>query len=765
MESRSESLGNKLLQYVDRVVGHAHGSRAGMSMDGKNLSPEDLKSVAFWRSFIENDASILVTINTRYGTRPLTFARTDVSTQLQDELSIAVWEDADHLKLKAELKELAEAKASLTHADMSSLYRMTQFQLMVDGEAQSFETIIDKVLTSQLAKDLVSNGYVDRNFTLYVSQYYGTHVSTQAMNFIVHNVQPNVMDPYFRFSSPNDIEDILLEQGPSILDDRSMYNIEILDHLLNQDDVKCDRIVRGLLSWGADEQEFLHAYLANGKEIEILFRRLSGIWPRIFRLIVIDVDVEDVTRAALFNAALSGLSPDIAYDLDETIRNYVEANYTNLTILTRASITSTFAALLTDLLQRLGVRLVELRPLHRLIKQLVIRARLYEFSAENLMCALDDEDNLSLDNVSRKTPVYEYVMNNLRTYVQIVKDSPGTSHTIESQKSFVRILRDAADHDLTATRDIAEHAALDCGVSNLQDIEATTWPALANAQRFPMTFSNVSAYIEKYDIDEDLAVALRITRFIKDSANYPEAERSRLAIRILNAAAFLREPELRVDLVQSLNLKELVSVDEIKPEEGPLFGLLIGRKIVDDNEESFEPTLSLSWSTREVAIHNSQKFESYVTSELVPPEDLGQLLGSSLIPDQVKRTIVTRLTEFGVGADDRALATAAKYALNSGTRVQAQSLVMLASADLETETVVCLLEWILPQISPDELNDILQAMGGDYQNLTKRGHHTVKVPNNQSHSALLERLKELGNVSSYRAGADIRYIKVYMKRP
>jgi len=52
-------------------------------------------------------------------------------------------------------------------------------------------------------------------------------------------------------------------------------------------------------------------------------------------------------------------------------------------------------------------------------------------------------------------------------------------------------------------------------------------------------------------------------------------------------------------------------------------------------------------------------------------------------------------------------------------------------------------------INRDQLFTILQALGGDYSELTEVGRIKLRVPNTPADRALLERLKREGTVSTY----------------
>jgi hypothetical protein len=83
------------------------------------------------------------------------------------------------------------------------------------------------------------------------------------------------MGPYFRFGSPTDIEAVLHESGPGMLNDRCIYNIATLDYLLEYRSQDADTVIRRLAAWERHEQEFVQSYVANSDRSRDLIRRLS----------------------------------------------------------------------------------------------------------------------------------------------------------------------------------------------------------------------------------------------------------------------------------------------------------------------------------------------------------------------------------------------------------------------------------------------------------------------------------------------------------
>lgn len=766
--TRSEDLGDRLEAYVKRVMRHypaAPMPRTGMTLANETVSDSDLRSAEFWKKFTGNRGPLIVTPTVYQPSQNLQFTLADVREALNEELLEAEWEQNDRDNLQAQLAGCQDDKTFLLHADMCDLFGRPEFQLAIDGRSMSFAEVAKKYLQSDLAIELIASGYIDRNFTLYVSQYYGVHVSAQAMNFILHNVHHNVMDEFFQFSSEQDIYAVLREYNPASLGDHSVYNIEIVDYLLKVDDQRIEPIVNKLATWGPDEQTFMQSYLTTGNQCEELFRRLSMFWPHVFSVAVGEMEVDQLTRLAIVNASLQGADAGVQYDIDDNVTSYIEKHYTDIDVLTGPVEPST-AKRVIGLLGRFEVEFVKLEALGSDVAKEVVKQRLYTLTERNMVIALGGRSDLALDSVkSLNKDVYEYAMDNLDTYLGIVLGAEPNRYTINSAELFVEILHDAAARDESSVGTLVGHSAPECQVADISQVVEAAWCAMAKECRFPSTFSNVAMYVARRgDIDDCLAITLKASRSVTEHEGVSESEKQDLAIHLINARTTLPDPDLRVQLVEALNLDQYIDVGRLTAEEGPLIGLLIREGLIEDSMDSYTLTRNLSWPTREFTIQQSENFDSYITPADVSGNDLVHIMGSNSVRASTKLAILSRLSEFGAGKDRHTLGPIAEYALSNRVKLGSDALQTLAAARVRPDTVVRLLEIASTTAPPIAIPQILKSMGEPYERLAEHGRHRVKVPNDRAHIALIERLKQLDLVSSDDSKKGRSTIIVYMKR-
>jgi hypothetical protein len=212
----------------------------------------------------------------------------------------------------------------------------------------------------------------------------------------------------------------------------------------------------------------------------------------------------------------------------------------------------------------------------------------------------------------------------------------------------------------------------------------------------------------------------------------------------------------------SLALEDWLPLTAVPAEKGKLIGLLIERKVIDDDAESFALALAQDWSTREFAISKSREFATYVTTTELPILNVAPLMASLLISDAVKDVVLERADEF-VAVDDRtALTGLAEYAVKKVVKLPVQLVMRMASVGVEDTLVVQLLKPVLSQLDASQLSGILTSLGGEYATASARNGKRPKLPNTPADLAIVLRLEAVELAKSHSVSES--KITVNMKR-
>jgi len=769
VESRSARLGTVLAKYVERsaqqIRTRTRGSHS-ISLGGQPLTVEDLNTVDFWARFLADEGPLRVSVP---GYQPpgwgnifnveLDITRTDAVKALGEPLSLDEWQTKDQADLPKRLAEILAERDFLLQADMCDLIARPDLMVSQGGKRSTLADLSQGLLGSVLAQNLVAAGYINRDFTLYSSTYYGERVSTRARNFLMHNIDQNIADFHFALK-PLDVDAVLGERGESVLRERGSYNIAVLDRLLGSEDARAELLVGALLTFGETEREFIQAYLTGGQHGVALVNRMALRSPRTFKYLVAEAEVDEATRAQLVGAALLNINPGLDYEVGTNVKQYFEANYASLAPIVDRQTNGQTAARITALLVSMDALLETLRPLAPEVLKTVVASNCYATTRDNLLVALGDEGSLALDAIRRRSEmVYDHVLADSTAYLATLNDD---EFVIEASADFAVIIEDIVERADGLLPTAVQRAARECAIGDLNEVTALAWPTLALNGRFPATFSNVTAYIfEIGSVEENLGSLLAESKAILEASDDENAKQA-LASQILSARTELASPELRTDLVASLDLEDFIPMTAVTSESGPLLGLLLKNRIIEDDNASFTLALRQDWPTREYAISQSTDFANYMTPTEVPVGDVANLLRSTAVPAKVKRNIIESVSDYTAGADRAVLQAVAEYALGNDLHVPLAEIARHASAGVPSRLVVGMLQTHLETLDLDQLAPILRTLADPYPTITERNGKHPKLPNTPADVGLVERLKALEVVNSYNANHELA---VNMKKP
>ncbi|MGJ8526012.1 hypothetical protein LMG33818_001760 [Halomonadaceae bacterium LMG 33818] len=764
--NRCVDLGEDLIKFITNTVEIAkcHWANENLQFKGKTISRESLNEVGFWEDFIcgdDNNSIINLNLSTTSYPRKhcsFYFTRSNVETGLKITFDVQKWNEGDREEISNCIKSKTDEITLLRSADFETLIRQPGFLISVGESERSFDQISLEILNQGLAYQLVKNGYIGRNFTLYTSTFHGNRISSSALNFIIHHVERNQMDVYFELSE-DDVDAIIRERGKSSLSDSAMYNISILDYLMAHDKESTDVIVKSLTSYGDKQSQFIQAYLVYGQYSQQLIARLSIFSNNIVSFLVSDAQLENVLKLKLVDEALVHLTT-MMQRTDSRISLYLLTHYAEFETLKSDNIDFTLSESIGEFFENSNILIPNLKVLGKDVLISFVSRNLYEINSSNIEIAINDKSNKALDSISEVNDIiYYYMLNNLSLYLKAVDDD---TKTIEHNSNFIKVIQDVLEYNVDAVSEIIRRSSSQCIITDISAVSEMAWPSLAKHHRFTTTFNNVMLYIKKNksSIDEYLSGLLSITNKILEIDSYDEEDKEKLALKIIGANEYLTSPVLRVNLVLSLKLTYCLDVQDISIENGSLFLLLLENNIIADDAISYEYLLSAEWKTREDFICSSKEFITYMTPELVG-NDLENILASDKINSTIKKRIIDNAIDYTREANVSGLTELAIYALKNKTELSNDAILRMAQENVSTSQIISLVWPIISSINRDRLFEILQELGGDYPNLTKVGYDKPLIPNNPENIALLSRLQHEGIVGKYKQSEDV--IRVYKK--
>lgn len=756
--ARSEVLGNRLEQLAQVLGRRNQGgpAQAVFSMGGLVVDSAGLRDGSTWTKLIQERGQLRIDFNPAY-MHGYVIPFEEISTVVGVEIVPEDWDEADRTDLKRTIEEAHQRTHFLRHHTWQELAARSEFTVPYgSNDGETFRDLAKRLLGSELARQLVANGYINDYFALYVSIYYGKHLRLDALNYIVQHVDKGEADPVYLLTG-DDVDAIIAEKGEGILLDPSMYNCSVMDHLLETKPNLSTTLLRQIAAWGTVERNFASEYLVQGRQRRKFVEGVAPLVSTVFEWLVAE---DGEMTPLLIDAALLNWSRRLTYSLGGEVRSYFEVHAAEIAALTGGG-SADDAAKAMSLIAASGTALPSLRPLSPEALRAAADQSCYRITAENVRLLTGTPD-IALDDIREASAnVYHHVLEELGQYVTVVHGNRDL--TVSRPTAFAQIIKDvhAAQADQKDLAAVIEGAAPTCTVPDLKTVPPEAWDILAGDQRTVATFANVKASIDNLgEVGPGLALLLEKDRVIAEIDDTDDSERADLAITLLGSRKALPDPKLRVWLAGSLTDPGIyIPAANIQPESGKLVGLLLERGVIADDSSAFSSALMLDWPTREAAIEGSEHFADYMTPGTLPAEALPKLFSSPRIPPKVKRNVIENLGGYAAGDDGKGVRAAARYADQMSIPLDYPRIKLAVQNRTDDKTLVRLMAKS-STLTDAEIRDLLRGMGGNYPLIADAGTERPIMPADPAHLNILGRLKAAGVVSSYPSEGEGR-LRVY----
>lgn len=792
-------------------------------VDGSEYPVNKVATIELWRAVLSANIGITIVMHDRnYNIRQnVALDMPELRKIVGDNLQSFAGLNTANEVLEQEQTEIRADLEALRTADFEQLARRSDFTVTPEDETEvngaenkfndeaidggrTFNAFIEETIESELGQVLVSNGYINRYYNMYIAQYYGDRLPPNAMSYIVQNVDSNRTDFNYAFANPEEVAALLKETKRSFLTENSAYNVGILDYLLEQDDKGAHTILETATNQlGPNERAFLDAYLSSGRQARKAVSFLATRWPGIFTQIIERALISKEQRSILVDAALGASRADVPYEVDDTVRSYLQQNYRSFSTVSdlamptdteenvdvNGTITPSHEEVeptadaienAVETLRRTGFVCDDLGAIRDPARRAIVEADCYAMTAANLRTILGEEASLTLDAVRASDPeLYRDLLERPDEYLHVLSsiaatesDTPAAeppkineSWTIGDPTQFGAILAEFVGLDAARTAaELIEKSNPACMVDNLLDFPGSTWEALAMHERVRLNLLNVDTYTLNVGLDAHLGTALRKVNAIdlsgsvkhftdtlsdtnaEDVDSAIEAAKERVAVQILNGKQFVPDPFARTRLVESLDMRDWLSVEQVSPEPGRLLGYLVGKSICSDTEETFSHFALKGWGTLQFAIGSSAKFGEFVTPSLLPPDLTARLLQSDKVNDGLKVKILGRFDEFVPEGDSDALTAAGEASLVTNTSIGASEMAMIAGTTKDAALVMRLTSHFGHLLTPDEVVFVLEQLGGQYGHLSTPGSKAT-FPRTNDHETVFQKLKAAGRIT------------------
>lgn len=747
-DDHASDLAQRLRSQIDMlasVPGSGLASKV-IKVDGVQIDDDTLQTASFWRDLLQKEKSLTLTAqHTRYTShQDMTLEAAAIESLTAIPLDNARWISRSIAADRDEMRRNDDRVAFLRRHTWQALMERTGFRYERDDSgALTFRQWAEEILPSQLVLELVAHGYITSYFPLHVSSFYGQLIRPDAMTYIMRNVDHGTSDPEFPLA-PQDVDAILVDQGRTVLTERSMRNVSILDRLLVSDDEAAIGIVRLLPADEPDGPAFIDRYLSAGCQKDMFVAALTPYAPNIYAYLIGDAPLELEERTRLISIAIKQRG-DLDYDLPFEVRVFLEENVAGIPVLSDER-QSQSAAHGIEFLVDSGAVLSSVALLSDSAKSAIRETRAYQMNATNL-ADLSNSKNFALDLLQdASAQIYQHAIDLPEKYLSAREELAASHPTIEDPANFVDVLDDAKEWPLGYIEVLVREACAASRVDSLLMVPKNSWPAIVKYRRTNATFDNVLMYVDQFTgLDAHLGAMLADVDELTDFETADDGDRVRIALAIINTSTDFLDDSRRVKLAASVQPGTLEAAS-IEPQRGTLIGRLLEAGLVKDDVDAFSERLMLDWPTQEYAISQSAAFTEIVGPSTVQKTHIAPLMHSEVIPESTQAAMVAAVGEYSTVPRDvyDAIATCA---LRGRVILDGTAIEMVRRGGTDSDTVLELLAQSGPRVQLEELRHTLRALGGVYALIADPGTQRPKLEATEAIRAVLARLKEAGIVS------------------
>lgn len=803
LDTRAALAGRKLDDLRPELQGLAPGFTAARVEFTVPLTDANLADLSGWQQIADGSSQMvnLIRPQSAYGQPTHAYLQLD-SKMLAHLLGMKIdpqaWQEADLDDLRGDIAKTLTEIALLRHYTWSEFYKRVDLSVDPEGSEQAgsteevnsedpdpthksgqvnFADLVSAYAPTPLARELIANGYLTRNFARYASMFYGIDISLNATEYIARAIEPGT--PILEFElKGSEVDQILRAQkadaddASHLFDEPAIYNLDIVRYLLTHRLGPAQRVAKHLAErWGEQEQTLVGRFF--GREQPELVGKLAALmapkWAQALRYTAVDAPVTPQTRLHLVNVVLRAIGAGERTDLDTEVAQYLSEHYQELQAVTRPA-DEQRATIVMTVFAAAGATIDDLGVLNKHAVKAASQTTIYPITATNLQ-ALGGASLVALDTLQAKAPtqpVYEHAVNHLEDYLQALPQMDPAATPVADPGRFADILNDiAAKPQATLLEQFIAATSNACRVPDLGQTEADTWPALVAQKRTDPTIGNVQRYLTEYGVDDDLGAFLTEHGAIEAPEGTPQPDRLTLATELIAARGTLADPAVRVTLAASVT-PGLIPIGHVAPEVGNLIGPLLEAGLLADEPETFDPGRLGRWEHFEDAVAASGAFGTFADITTMPAQHLAPTLMSGAIPEDTRSALVTKVASLISGATPEQATAIADALANRRDLLDLPRLQALHEADASNPSLVRVIVAQGQALSIGDLRAILELMGDDYTRVS-RGNwgSTVRFSVDDDHRALLSRLEGVTHTGAKEATTKAHgtRLKATLRRP
>lgn len=657
-------------------------------------------------------------------------------------------------ELKNEIKQLTEKKNEIQKYKVKDL--LSNKQIVVEIELDKSNS--DTKKKNDLINILLRNGYIDENYTDYISIFHEGALTKSDYQFLI-NVKKEETTEY----SYNIIkkEELLKKIDDFAFDKPYVFNHGLIDFLLKSksNEKKKDFLLKQLSNETSESVGFIDEYLDNSTVVEVFVKNLCHYWINIWKYIRHKSHYTEERIDKYFRLIIQQADVDDIVTIFENEYDYL-TNYSDF-----LNIAPARKGKLEQIIERLNLKFVSIdidspKPL----LEYLLKNDYYDINVEMLRALMSFNKEFEVDEF--ETANYGYILSKGYNYqIKYIESN------IDEYVEFVYL---KLEHN---TKEKLENY-----------IQLLYYPDL-NIDLKEEVIKKVETYIEDVSEIEDNSVVNLIFKYSKVKANWDNVLHSFESLdnkfsngvieylnTLFNAELLSKERMTTVKVGDKLKYRALALAIIYEQEiEWMSYKLLL--KSIPwlfekfDSEKLSKERISILIETDKVNPTTScyqflkdnfdgtnilllekymEKFEGRIDEITIDSADLNLILKSTKLTTKYKFYVLNNCEEDIVTEKSENLGLIAQLLVDNESFSISDSLKLsiINEKSISQKNRLMLFNRNINLISKSMLDDFLISMGGDYDEITNTSKKATLVDNTFNRE-LLENLIKLGYISTF----------------
>ena len=421
---------------------------------------------------------------------------------LERKLRIDNLKDDSQKELRAEIRALESEKNKIAVMPLHELIKKTDIS-------------VDEILSEynlpapDLFRYLVTEGYLNENYPLYISTFHEGRISMRDRSFVLAIRSYRETDPLQIIDNP---EEVCVSLRTTDFSQHYILNVVLMDYLLQNstsvtNQLKLDAVLDFISRNFETARDFLITYFEYGKNIELITQKMASYWPSY------------AIESLKFSDAPTHIANILSFVDEKQIVN----------VLDRAGKLSEYISMNGGLifnseinfngdysiLKQLKIKFQNLNSLKEniLLLEYIHNENLYQINSNNLRVVLGvfchaKEVDISTANLSTvlelgTESLKSYVKQNLQTYIDTVFLLE-PDNTLEKQKT-INFLVDNETISLETKKKVLKKQ--EYKFNSLEDIPQNLWDFALTEGQVDITWKNISTYLFYSDNKQEIEAA------------------------------------------------------------------------------------------------------------------------------------------------------------------------------------------------------------------------------------------------------------------